>query len=248
MSARSEFVAGARATVPLVIGAIPFAVIFGASGVTNGISPAGVLAMSLFVFAGSAQFIGANLYGVLTPVPVIILTTFVVNLRHALYAATLAPHVRHLPQRWLIPLGFWLTDETFVIVANRYNEPDAPKYKHWFYLGSALFMYLNWQTWTTVGIIAGSSIENPEQWGLDFALIVTFIGMVVMAIKARPELIAVIVGGAVAVIAKPLPYNLGLILAALCGVAAGVIAEAMLPKTESEAKPESVMEKTFERE
>lgn len=244
MSARSEFIAGARATLPLVIGAIPFGVIFGASAVTKGISPAGALAMSMFVFAGSAQFIGANLYGALTPVPVIILTTFVVNLRHALYSATLAPHVRHLPQRWLIPLGFWLTDETFVVVANRYNDSDDPTYKHWFYLGSALFMYLNWLTWTIVGIVAGSSIENPEQWGLDFALIVTFIGMVVLAIKARPELFAVVVGGTVAVLAKPMPYNLGLIIAALCGVAAGVIAESLLPKTQSDAKPAT--EKTVE--
>lgn len=226
---RSEFIAGLRATIPLELGAIPFAIIFGALAVTNGMSPAGAIGMSAFVFAGSAQFIGTNLYGAGVPIPVIVLTTFVVNLRHALYSATLAPRVKHLPQRWLIPLGFWLTDESFVLVANHYDEPTDPTYKHWYFLGSEIFMYLNWQFWTIIGVVTGSAIDHPERWGLDFAMIVTFVGMTVPAIRTRPALVSVVVAGAVAVIANPLPNKLGLLLAALCGVAAGVIAESLQP-------------------
>ena len=113
MSRRSEFIAGWRDTFPLVLGATPFGLIFGAQAVAVGLSPAAALGMSLFVFAGSAQFIGVLLVGQHTSLVIIVLTTFVVNLRHALYSITLAPSLKHLPQRWLLPLGFLLTDETY---------------------------------------------------------------------------------------------------------------------------------------
>ena len=114
-----EFWAGARAVLPLVLSAIPFGILFGALALEAQLSPAAALAMSMFVFAGSSQFVGANLVKNLAPVPVIVLTTFVVNLRHALYSATLAPYLKHLGQRWLLPLGFLLTDEAFAVSIDR---------------------------------------------------------------------------------------------------------------------------------
>jgi len=100
----AEFWGGVRATIPLVIGAIPFGIIFGALAVNSGLSAGATAAMSAFVFAGSSQFIAAGLFGGGAGVLIIILTTFVVNLRHSLYSVTLAPHMKHLPQRWLAPL------------------------------------------------------------------------------------------------------------------------------------------------
>src|SRR5687767_11676496 len=141
---RAEFLRGMRDTLPLVLGAIPFGIIFGAVAVTNGLSTGAALGMSAFVFAGSSQFIAAGLVGQGVALPFIVLTTFVVNLRHALYSATLAPHMRHLSQRWLLPLGFWLTDETFAVVIKRYTEPDASPHKHWYHFGSSVAMYTNW--------------------------------------------------------------------------------------------------------
>ncbi len=220
-----EFWLGFRDTLPLMIGASPFGLIFGVTAVTNGLSAWAAMGMSLFVFAGSSQFIAANLVAANAALPVIWLTTFVVNLRHALYAATLAPHMKHLPQTWVAPLGFWLTDETFVIVARRYQEPDETPYKHWYYFGSALFMYVNWNVWTLIGVIAGSSIPDPARLGLDFAMIVTFIGMVVPMITTRPILFSVITASVASVVFKPLPNNIGLLIAAILGVIAGVIVE-----------------------
>ena len=101
VSRRSEFWNGVKDTFPLVVGAIPFGIIFGALAVTSGVSPGGALAMSAIVFAGSSQFIAAGLVAGGAPLLVIVLTTLVVNLRHALYSASLAPHMKHLPQRWL---------------------------------------------------------------------------------------------------------------------------------------------------
>ena len=224
-----ELWAGIKDTFPLIVGTIPFGIIFGAVAVTSGVSVGGAMAMSAFVFAGSSQFIAAGLIGGGASALVIIVTTFVVNLRHALYAASLAPHMKHLPQRWLAPLGFWLTDESYVVVITRYTQPDSSPYKHWYHLGSSVFMYTNWQVCTWIGLIAGQAIPNPRAWGLDFALVVTFIGMLAQFIRNKPALVAAVVAGATAVIAHGLPNQIWLLLAALAGIAAGMVAESALP-------------------
>lgn len=225
MSIRNEFWAGFKDTLPLVIGAIPFGIIFGALSVSAGISPAGTMGLSLFVFAGSSQFIAASLVANGTGLAVIILTTFIVNLRHALYSTTLGPHMRDLQQKWLIPLGFWLTDESFVITANRYHQPDQSPNKHWYFFGSAVFMYTNWQLCTLVGVLAGQAIPDPLSWGLDFAMSVTFIGIVVPMIINKPIAAAVIVAALIAVIGNGLPNKMGLMAGAVIGVGAGVLVE-----------------------
>jgi len=234
-SPRAALIAGARDTFPLLVGAWPFGVIFGALAVTSGFSPWGAAAMSAFVFAGSAQFIAVGLSAASTPAAVIILTTFIVNLRHMLYSATLAPHLNRLPRGWLLPLGFWLTDESFVVAAKHFTEADQSPHKHWYLLGSEFAMYANWQLVTWIGILAGQAIQDPRSWGLDFAMVVTFIGMLVPLVKGRPALAAVLIAGGAALLTYGLPNQLGLLLAALFGIAAGVLAERIWPTTESAA-------------
>ena len=243
-SRRSEFMAGMKATIPLVIGAIPFGIIFGVTAVAaapgeEALSPAATMGMSLFVFAGSAQFIASGLVAEGVGTLVIILTTFVVNLRHALYSASLAPYMKHLPQKWLLPLGFWLTDETYAVMISRYNEADRSPYKHWFYFGSALLMYVNWQFVTFIGVVTGQTIRDAQEWGLDFAMSVTFIGIVVPLIRTRPMLVAAVVAGIAALLFHDMPNNLGLIVASLVGIAAGYLAETATP---AETAPEPMKE------
>jgi 4-azaleucine resistance transporter AzlC len=222
---RSEFLAGIRDTLPMDIGAIPFGIIFGALAVNSGISPLGTLGLSLFVFAGSSQFIATGLVAQNVSVFIIIVTTFIVNLRHALYSATLAPHLKGLSHKWLLPLGFWLTDETFAVVVNRYNKDDKSPYKHWYHLGSSVIMYANWNACTIIGLVAGQSIPDMRSWGLDFAMAVTFIGLLVPNLKNRPMLLAAMIAGVSAVLFYNLPNKLGLMIAALLGITAGVITE-----------------------
>lgn len=240
-SRRAEFWVGVRDTFPLVVGASPFGLIFGAVAVTGGFSPAGAMAMSLFVFAGSSQFIAVGLAASGAGVGIIILTTFIVNLRHALYSATLAPHLKGLPQRWLALLGFWLTDESFVVAARRFSQPDRSRFKHWYLLGSAVFMYANWQIWTYIGLRTGQAVpaEQVAGLGLDFAALATFTGMLVPLLRSRPMLVAALVGGVSAVLFNGLPGKIGLILAALLGVAAGVVAEAQLKPASGELQGEA---------
>lgn len=232
-SPRAEFLGGVKATIPLMIGAMPFGIIFGALAVTAGISIPGTMALSTLVFAGSAQFIAVGLVTQGASIPIIILTTFVVNLRHALYGATLAPFVKHLPQRWLLPLGYMMTDESFVITSTHYDEPGDIRHKHWYFLGANLTIFIPWQIFTWIGIFAGSLIPESDvrRLGLDFAMSVTFIGLLVPLVKNRPALLAVIVSGVVAVITYTLPNKVGLTIALLAGVAAGVIAEGRMQPT-----------------
>jgi 4-azaleucine resistance transporter AzlC len=226
---RSEFGDGFRAILPLLIGSIPFAIIFGAVAVTSGLSPLAAAAMSAIVFAGSAQFVGVGMIAAGANVWVIILTTLIVNLRHVLYAATLAPHLKHLSQRWLLPLGFSLTDESFVVSIQRYNRDDGSPFKHWFHLGTSLSLYINWQIATWVGLWAGRAIPNPAAWGLDFAFPATFIGMLVPLVVSRAIVACVICAGIATIVFHGLPNKLGLIVAALCGVAAGMVVERWFP-------------------
>ena len=219
---QQEFLAGARDIFPLIVGAIPFGIIFGTLAQSSGLSFAGTMAMSAFVFAGSSQFIALGLLATGTALPVIILTTFVVNLRHLLYSVSLVPHVQLLPQRWKVLIGFWLTDEAFAVAINRYSS-DRTTYRHWYYLGAALFMYVNWQLCTLAGLLFGQLIPNAASWGLDFAMSVTFIGMIIPYIKSSPMVVTVVVSGIVSLLAYRLPHQLGLIVAALAGIVAGQV-------------------------
>ena len=234
---KSEFFRGVGDSLPLVIGAVPFGIIFGTLSGSAGLSVAGTMGMSLFVFAGSAQFIAMGLVAAGTAWPMIVLTTFVVNFRHLLYTATLLPHLKKLPRRWQAILAFGLTDETFAVAVGRWRQSDGAPHKRWYQLGSMVFMYTNWNMCTLIGIVAGRMLQDIAGWGLDFAMVAAFIGMVMPYVKDRPNLCAVIVAGAAALLFQGLPHKLGLIVASLSGVGAGVMADGLLPhRTKPAAK------------
>jgi 4-azaleucine resistance transporter AzlC len=214
---------GLRDTLPFMFGSIPFGVIFGTLATGAGLSAWQTMAMSLFVFSGSAQFIAILLLGTGSGLWVVWFATFVLNLRHLLYAATLVDHVRHLSQAWRLPLAAFLTDETFAVMERRYRIQGGGPNVHWYYLGSCFGMYVNWQCWTLVGVTVGREFPDINNWGLSFAMVVTFIGIVVPLLASMPYWAAAATAGLVAVLANPLPYKLGLMLGALAGIAVGVL-------------------------
>jgi len=178
--------------------------------------------MSLLVFAGSAQFLAMQLIGSSAPALVLLLTTLVVNLRHVLYGISLAPHMESLSKGWKWLLAYFLTDEVYAISITRYNQEGAASIPnlHWFYVGSGLTLWLCWQGSTAIGMLFGSQI--PASWGLDFAIALTFIALVVPAIADKATILAALVGGFAAVLLAGLPLKLGLIAAALAGILAGM--------------------------
>ena len=236
-SRRQEFLTGARDGVPLLLAAAPFGLIYGALAVASGLSAVAAMVMSLIVFAGSAQFIAVGLVAVGTPVLIIIATTFIVNLRHMLYSATLLPYLKHLPQYWRIPLAFWLTDETFAITVHRFQKEDSSPYKHWYQLGSSIAMYVNWQIWCVLGLFLGDRIPDAAGWGLDVAMPIAFIGMTIPFVRNMPMVVCVFTAGACGLLTVGLPYKLGIIISALAGVLAGLITEVAARRRKEVVQP-----------
>jgi 4-azaleucine resistance transporter AzlC len=222
---QQEFLSGMRDTLPLLLGALPFGLIYGAVAATSGLSFAAAIAMSAFVFAGSSQFIAIGLVAAQTPVAIIVLTTLIVNLRHMLYSATLLPYLKDLPQRWRIPLAFWLTDETFAVSVHRFQRNDSSPCKHWYQLGSSIAMYLNWLLWCFLGLVLGNRIPDAQSWGLDVAMPVTFIGMIIPFVKTLPVALCVLTAGAASLLTLAMPYKLGILVSAFAGIAAGLMAQ-----------------------
>jgi len=217
-----ELMGGAKAALPLILGAIPFAILFGTLAPTSGLSALATIAMSALVFAGSAQFIVLALIAAQAPLEMILLTTFVVNLRHLLYATALVEHVKHLSLGWRSILAFGLTDESFANMSQRYQNPDKTD-AHYFYLGSMLSFYTTWVSFTILGVILGSIIPDMSSWGLEFAMSVTFIGMVVPYMNSKAMICAIVCSGLSSLAFAHLPNKLGLIISALVGVVVGYL-------------------------
>ncbi len=223
LSSRSDFLAGVRAELPILIGVAPFGAIYGVLAINAGLPASVAQAMSAIIFAGSSQFIFTQMVTAGTPALVMILTVGVVNLRHVLYSASIAPYIQHLSSFWKVVLAYLLTDEAYAVAILHFREGENEKSRHWFLLGAGLALWSCWQISTALGILIGSVI--PESWPLDFTLALTFIALLIPSLKDRPGLAAALVSGCVAVLAYSLPYRSGLILAAMCGVLAGLLVE-----------------------
>lgn len=225
------FWAGVRAELPLLVGVFPFGLIYGTLALNAGISLAAAQAMSSILFAGSSQFAVAQLVSDAAPALVILLTIAVINLRHMLYSASLAPHLKSLSLRWKILLSYLMTDEAYAVAILNYERIGGTAAGHWYFLGAGLALWTTWQAATALGLWAGASL--PATLPLDFALPLTFIAMVVPALKNRPAVAAALSAGLVALLAFSLPYKLGLVFAALTGIAVGTFLEGRAVKRNS---------------
>ncbi len=214
-----EFLRGARDQFPILLGVVPFGVIFGALAVSAGIPAFEAQSFSLFIFAGSAQFIAVSLIAGAASPFLIILTILVVNFRHLLYSASLAPHVYHLSNRWKIPLSWLLTDEAFIVASSRYRKGNL-EFAHWYFLGTGLMLWVAWQLSTLLGIALGVVI--PPGIGLDFALPLTFMALILPTLTDRPAWAAACAAGMFSILLANLPFKLGLLIPAVLGICVGL--------------------------
>ncbi len=217
-----EFLLGVRDQLPILMGVIPFGIIFGALARAVGIPPLESQAFSVLIFAGSSQFIAAGLVGEGAPAIVVVLTILLVNLRHALYSASMAPHLARLKMRWKIALSWLLTDEAFVVAASRYRRPSEG-HPHWYFLGTGLTLWGTWQISTLAGISLGAILPGTSL--LDFALPLTFLALLIPTLEDRNALLVALCGGLLALILSGLPYKLGLMISVLVSVALGMLIE-----------------------
>ncbi len=217
-----EWWAGVRALAPMLLGVAPFGLIYGVLAVGAGMPAWLACAMSAIVFGGASQMILTQLWAAGTPALLIAITVAMVNLRHALYSATLAPTTAHLPRRWKALIAYLLTDEAFAAMTRRLSDTgERARYRHWFYFGAGFVLWASWQLSTLAGVLVGAQV--PRDWPLDFFLPLTFIAIIVPNLKHRAHVAAALVATALAVACYALPHKLGIMVAALGGIAAGML-------------------------
>ena len=223
MSTRKQaFFCGVKAVLPILLGVTPFALIAGLSAINAGFSKFEALGMSCIVFAGASQLAAVDLVSQNAPAVVIVLTALVINLRFCMYSASLSSHFNGLPLPLRGLLAYLLTDQAYAVTIVAFSN-ERKKFKHCFYLGAAIALWVTWQAGTTVGVFLGALI--PSSWSLDFAVPLTFLVLLLSAITTRPAFIAAVMAGFLALAAHNLPYNLGFVLAALGGIVAGYLAD-----------------------
>jgi 4-azaleucine resistance transporter AzlC len=221
--AKLEFFSGVKSMLPILLGVIPFGVTYGVLALAAGPTLPVALGMSSIVYAGSAQIVAVQLFSAAVPAVVMLITILMVNLRHVLYSASLAPHLRHLRSSWKWLLGYLLTDEAYAVTIAHYNQHVTLPNGHWFFLGAGVSMWCAWQVSTTLGIFLGAVI--PKNWPLDFTITLTFIALLVPMLKDRPSVVVSVTAGIIALLTVGLPLRLNLILAVLVAVAVGLSAE-----------------------
>lgn len=220
-----DFYAGVRGALPILIGVIPFALISGVGAVSVGLTLFETVGMSVIVFAGASQLVVYQLMSVGSPWIIMVLTAWVVNVRFTMYSATLAPYLQKLSTGQKALLAYMLSDQAFGISMTHFVGNEKVSHR-WYYFGAALTIWVAWQVSAVIGGLLGALV--PASWGFDFAFPLSFMALMFATLYDRPTVAAAIVGGSVAVLAKGLPYNIGLVLATFFGISAGYIAESLL--------------------
>lgn len=235
-SSLSEFLGGLKLSVPVVVAAAPFGLLFGALAVKNGFTVFEAVLMSATIYAGASQMVGIELFGQKVAPWLIVLSIFAVNFRHVLYSASIGRHIGH----WSAiqkAIGF------FVLTDPQYAESErrGGAISFAWYMGVAAPIYIFWLAEAWLGAVFGRLIPNPHALGLDFLLPIYFLGLV-MGFRKRPKWLPVVAVSAVASVAAYLtigsPWHVSV------GAAAGVLLAAIM--TPPEKAPVRIGKETVE--
>jgi 4-azaleucine resistance transporter AzlC len=213
---------GAKRTIPLAISGFAIGIVFGVLARQARLSVIDTLLMSGLVYAGAAQFVALSLWTAIPfPVTTIILTTCIVNMRHLLMGASLRPWFSKLSPWRVYTSIFFMVDESWAMTMSNFEngERDAG-----FLFGSGLILYFAWVSSTLTGRTVGAWIQNPAQWGLDFAFTAVFTALLISMWKGKSNLLPWVVAAIVAVAAAHwLPGKWYILLGALGGSLVGAI-------------------------
>ncbi len=219
---RSDFLAGLRSGLVVAVSSGPFAVLFGALAVDNGLSVAEAGLMSASVFAGASQLVGIELFGQLVPAWLVVLSVLAVNFRHVLYSASVAPIFERYP-----PLGrylalFLLTDPQYADTMRRHEQGKSTGFG--WYMTFGIIVYLQWVVLSIVGAFFGSLLGDPQTFALDVLLPVYFLGLVI-GFRRRPNFYPIVLASGVGSVAayylvgSPWHVSIG----AICGIVLAVL-------------------------
>ncbi|MDO8964893.1 MAG: AzlC family ABC transporter permease [Coriobacteriia bacterium] len=209
---------GVRLGLPVFLGYVPVGAAFGLAAVSIGFSATQTTACSALVFAGAGQFIAVNALRSGDGAIAALIATGVVNLRHLLFSATLAPHLRGVDRPTQALLAFTLTDEVFAVNISDLRAGRADRYSM---LGVGVISWTGWLLGTVIGALAGAAIGDPSKWGVEFAMSAMFVALLVGQITGRREIVA-------AALAAGLALALTMVLPGMWPVVVGAIVAATI--------------------
>lgn len=174
-SVTMEAIRGMRASIPVMLGFVPFALVLGAQAAQNGLSVFEVPLMTGMNFGGGSEFAAMRLWTSPPQVLLIVAMSFLVNSRHLLMGAAFVPYLLHLPRRTVIPALFLMCDESWAMALNDAQKRSAQTISFHFYLGVSACLYLTWVVFTGLGAAIGPMIGDLEQYGFDMAFTAVFL-------------------------------------------------------------------------
>ena len=222
-SSKRGWRSGVAQATPIVMGYIPIGIAFGVLAQKAGISTLNTLLMSLIVFAGSSQLIAVGLFASGVPAVSVILTTFVVNLRHLLMSAALSPFLRRWRKPELAAFAYQLTDETFAVHAARFASGPPSRAE---VFGTNATAQVAWVCGTWLGIALGQSIGDVRPLALDYALPAMFVALLVLQVKDRVQAGVALLAGVMALVLPLVGVGRwSVIVATLIGATIGMVFE-----------------------
>lgn len=233
---KSAYWKGVADGLPFVLVIIPFSSLFGLLATEAGLNVFETLSFSVVVIAGAAQFTALQLMQEDVPTIVVLASALAVNLRMAMYSASLTPYIGAAPLWQRAAAAYLTVDQAYVCAISQYEkrpEMTVPQRMGYFF-GAVTPVVPLWYGFTIVGAYLGARI--PESWALDFAIPITFLAMIAPMFRTAAHVVAALVAVVVSLLAVQIPYSLGLIVAGIAGMMAGAQTEYWLERrTERDA-------------
>lgn len=217
---RSDALGGARAMVPWLIGVAPFGLVIGVSAARADIPTLAGVLTGPAIYSGSAQVATIALLDAGATPLVIVVTALIINLRLILYSAAMAPHWRSTPWWWRAAAAYLLIDPSFAVGIDRYSRSGDQRRAHAYYLGGAVVLWMGWLAAIVIGAVAGA--ELPAKLRLEFVIPLYLVGEIVPKLGSPATRRAVGAAAVVAIAALAAPLHLGVAIAIVVGLAAGL--------------------------
>jgi len=230
---KRAFLRGIRDGLPFILVVFPFATLFGVVATETGLSALQTFIFSIAVIAGAAQFAAVQLMADNAPVLIVVATALAVNLRMAMYSASIAPYLRGVPFWKRAAMSYILVDQSYAVGLTKFEtEPDmSPPERVAYFTGTMMINMPLWYGGTLVGALVGSRI--PPEYALDFAVPITFLALVGPMLKTAAHVMAALTSVVMALLLGFVPYDLGLILAAMAAMIVGAQVELMVQRRAS---------------
>lgn len=226
----SYFWAGMRGGAPYIVVVAPFGLLFGVLATEAGLNVIATMTFAVTVFAGASQFAALQLMQENAPTIVVLASSLAINLRMAMYSASLTPYMGSAPLGQRALAAFMMVDQSYAVSYARFETDRAMTVadRMAFYFGTVSLIVPIWAIATLVGALMGARI--PDSWALDFALPITFLAMIAPMLRTPAHVIAALVAVVASIPAAILPFNLGLLAAGAAGMIAGARVEQVMER------------------